>query len=546
MQLASPSHTRGRIGVWASSLTGAQERMFATLGQRFAARFVRCDSRSLENLDALVTLGCSEEEVGMARSSGLPLLCFDEPTEPRTASADPICFSNSADSPGVLRGRCFGGTEPRAFRVIRPQPGESVLATLGGLPVWTARASNGRRWFRSGMPFPTLEAKEGLLDFRSAQRFPYIVPLLEIVREATDDQSWRFPLRATLMFDDPNLHWPKYGCIDYRLLAASGATHRYHTSIATVPLDTWYSHPVAASVFRQHPDQLSLLVHGNNHTHAELLRDRSRPECRSYLRQAEGRVRSLEARSGVPVSRVMAAPHGACSEMMLTAMVDVGFEAAVISPGSLRCFNPDSAWVSGLGLAVTEYIGGLPVIPRLDILRDCQTRILVATYLRQPIIPTGHHWDVADGLELLESTAAFINSLGVVQWCDLATLARSHYATRLHGDEMQVRLFSRHVVLPVPHGVQRLHVEKSWSSGGHPEEIEVRCDGASVASEDDGEATHAAIRAQGTLVIRVNRIESSPNDGPLPSTGVWPIARRALAECRDRLYPLRRSVRLRR
>jgi hypothetical protein len=348
------------------------------------------------------------------------------------------------------------------------------------------------------------------------------------------------------MFDDPNLHWPTYGCINYRLLAASGAMHRYHTAIATVPLDAWYCHPAAASEFRHHPDQLSLLVHGNNHTHRELLQDRSRAECASYLRQAEGRIRRLEMRAGVPVSRVMAAPHGACSEMMLTAMVDVGFEAAVISAGSLRCFNSDSAWVSGLGVAVSEYIGGLPVIPRFDILRDCKSKTLIAAYLRQPMIPTGHHWDVADGLELLESTAAFINALGAVQWCDLATLARSHYATRHQRDEMHLRLFSRHVVVPVPPGVQRLHVEKSWSSGGYPEEIDIRADGAGLACEHDGEAGHAAIRAQKTLVVRVNRIEPLPGDAPLRSAGVWPISRRAFAECRDRLYPLRHSVRSRR
>ncbi len=137
MQLASPNHTRARIGLWAASLTAAQERLIAILGQRFAVQFVRCDSRSVENLDGVVTLGCSEQEVGIIGSSGLPLLSFDKTKEPCTVSGHPICFTDSADSPDVLRGRCFAGAEPREFRVIRPQPGESVLATIGGLPVWT-------------------------------------------------------------------------------------------------------------------------------------------------------------------------------------------------------------------------------------------------------------------------------------------------------------------------------------------------------------------------------------------------------------------------
>lgn len=515
------------------------------MGRRFAVGIVPSDSRIPDDVDGMITIGASEEEIERVRATSLPVLSFGSPLEATSDSVDPVIFSGSKCAPSALRGRSFGGNEPRRFQALHPHPGEQVLATLDGLPIVTAASTNGRRFLRCGLPFPTLEAKEDLFDVLSAQRFPLVVPVVEFFREVTDDQSWLVALRATLMMDDPNLHWPTYGCIKYGPLAASGTTHHYHTAMATVPLDSWYTHPNAARIFRQNPNQLSLLVHGNNHIHAELAQKRTGAECVSYLRLGERRVRRLEARSGVPVSRVMAAPHGACSETMLSAMVDVGFEAAVISAGSLRRYNPNRPWIKTLGIAATENIGGLPVIPRFRISSSCQSRILAAAYLRQPIIPVGHHWDLVNGLGLLESTADFINSLGAVEWCDLQTLARSNYATRLRGDELQVRLFSRRVVISIGPGVRRLRVEKSWASDSYPELIDVRRDGASLACEWDGEAVGTVLDSEGILEIIVGRTASIPQDAPLPGSGVWPITRRVLGECRDRLYPLRESLRMR-
>ena len=50
---------------------------------------------------------------------------------------------------------------------------------------------------------------------------------------------------------------------------------------------------------------------------------------------------------------------------------------------------------------MTEMVAGLPVISRFRISRECQNAILLAAYLDQPIIPVGHHQDVAGGLDLL-------------------------------------------------------------------------------------------------------------------------------------------------
>ena len=377
MQAPSTNHTiRSRVGLVTAAMTDPQQQLLATLERLFAVEFIKSDSHGLAHLDAVIAFGCSQGDYQKAWSSGLPVLAFDQPPDAACCSTDSLLFRNNAETPRLLRGRSFRGAAPRTINGVRPTHDDTVLATMGDLPIWTSRTSRTGRSFRCGMPFPTLEPAEGLCDYLHEERFPYIVPVIEVLRDITGEQSRHVPIRAALMFDDPNLHWPSYGCLDFQKLAASGATHRYHTAIATVPIDNWYCHPAAARTFAQNRDRMSLLVHGNNHTYAELLGQRNKAECASYLRQALRRVQHLERRSGVPVSRVMAAPHGACGEEMLSAMVDTGFEAAVISATSLRYYNSTCSWVRALGIAVTEYIGGLPVIPRFRISSACQARIL--------------------------------------------------------------------------------------------------------------------------------------------------------------------------
>ena len=53
-------------------------------------------------------------------------------------------------------------------------------------------------------------------------------------------EGWTLPPpRASFVIDDPNLHWPSYGYLDYRELVAHAPQHGYHVGLATVPLDGW-------------------------------------------------------------------------------------------------------------------------------------------------------------------------------------------------------------------------------------------------------------------------------------------------------------------
>ena len=136
---------------------------------------------------------------------------------------------------------------------------------------------------------------------------------------------------------------------------------------------------------------------------------------------------SLERRTGLAVNRVMAPPHGACSEPALRAMFRLGMEAA--------CVSRPYPWRDGLapptplaGWRPAEMVaGGLPVLPRyfLGLPRD---DLAFRALLGQPLILYGHHGDFAGGLDLLEQATRDINDLGDVEWGPLGRIARGNYA----------------------------------------------------------------------------------------------------------------------
>ena len=167
------------------------------------------------------------------------------------------------------------------------------------------------------------------------------------------------------MIDDPNLHWPSYGFLKYEQLIDHASRNAYHVGFATVPLDGWLVEPRAATLVRENAAVLSLLIHGNDHTSRELGRlsaDAAGARSRSPRRYDGSRHSS--AAPGVGVERVMAPPHGACSEPALRAMFGLGLEAA--------CISRPYPWRDGLpaltplvGWHPAELVGGgLPVLPR--------------------------------------------------------------------------------------------------------------------------------------------------------------------------------------
>ena len=84
-------------------------------------------------------------------------------------------------------------------------------------------------------------------------------------------------------------------------------------------------------LFRKNKQQLSLLIHGNNHTRFELTQVQTGRKRRESRGPGVKKDSAPGHYQGLKVARVMAAPHGACNYEMANTLLRAGFEAACIS-----------------------------------------------------------------------------------------------------------------------------------------------------------------------------------------------------------------------
>ena len=193
----------------------------------------------------------------------------------------------------VLSGRLAGAA-------LDPD-GDEVLAVADSGPAWTAlggpgaRAPRARRAGRARRPTsPSTRC--------SRARALAAVALIHFLRAVSAPAGWRPPpLRATMHFDDPNLRWRSYGFINYGELLEHADAHGYHVAMATIPLDAGRPSRAAAALFRERPDRLSLVFHGNDHVKGE-------------LHGAQGRRRRHRGGgAGAAPDRALRAPRRACA-----------------------------------------------------------------------------------------------------------------------------------------------------------------------------------------------------------------------------------------
>jgi hypothetical protein len=355
-----------------------------------------------------------------------------------------------------------------------------------------------------------------------------LLPLIDFLRRAAPPGFKAAPLRASFLFDDPNLHSTSYGYLGYQALVADARRVGYHVGFATIPLDALYASRAAVELVRSHADVVSLVIHGNDHVRRELARPMGHDERRALLTQGLRRVERLERRHGVRVARVMVPPHGACSEEMAAEMAPLGYEALCVSrPYPWLEAPPADRVLAGWG--PTEIVTtGLPVIPRLHLDAD-RGEIVLRAFLRQPIVLYGHHGDVREGLGVLREAAAQVNDVGNVQWMSLEGIATSSCERRVEGARLHLRLNTRRSVVEVTEDVSELIVELS----PHWPAQRVFVNGREV------NGLPVAIERGETLEVGVEPRDIVDTDpGRTARPRVWPYLRRGLSETRDRLLPL--------
>ena len=525
------------VGVIGGEETYVPMDILSALGNSCRMTVRRARLHEIDHLAGLIVLGTGIESGAESALKERPSIRVIQSDIEATAAV--LRFGVGPSSPVPFRGRSVVASSVVQGDSVEV-PGE-VIATADGKPVWTTISAAGLRHDTYWVSRPWIRRGECVFDHLNGDRFLNLLPLLEWLRWISDWHEWKQPpLQACFLFDDPNLHSVRYGFVKFDQLAAEGKRYHYHTSFATVPLDSYYVSNAAAQIIRDNCETLSLLIHGNNHTYRELAGHDASGVQLALMQQAILRTCRLEQKSGVAVSKVMAPPHGVCSASMMEAMVTTGFEAVCVSNGSVWTGNPGAEWTVSLGAFPAVVIRGLPVIPRFGLDRNPNNKILLATYLNQPVIPVGHHWDLADGPDILSSAASIINSLGSVTWTNLTAITRRNYRFRVQDSLMRVQTFSRIITVNVPEDVSELELEAPWLD---PVGELIECRSSSNASHMPFRAAPSTgLRFSVTPgscvdleVIRTsNRVEQAL---AISKTPISIITRRLLVELRDRSMP---------
>jgi hypothetical protein len=491
---------------------------------------------------AILWEGCPDEKDIAARNLNRLLIGRPEkPVVPLDKRA--VKFTSAASLDDCFRSQTMVDECIEPFSPLQQRDGDELICTMDGQPYWlTRRAGDAKVSVVASGP-PEVGEKQTVYQLFNRRGWLQMLPFFHFLKQLTRDENWEAPpIRACLMFDDPNLHWPTYGFINLPEIARHARELNYHVSFAMVPMDGWFVNSRVSALFKENKDFISLCMHGNDHTYLELGAPLNAEDFTKKLAQGLRRIDRFEKKSGVPVSRVMVPPYGAFREDVANPMLNLGYEATCLSRASLTSWNKEKAWMPSFGHPVAEFVGnGLPIVPRHVMAPGHEGTYRLAAFLNQPIIPHGHHQDCAKGLGLLDSAAASINGLGKVIWSDMASLSRSNYLLRRAGGTLTVKMLSRRCTIPTGGDVKEIVVERPWMNGNVEKLICRQQDKTFSSSEAERLSKAVTLPGQGAVeLIAPAPTAMDYREVKSPRFQFWPRTRRVLSEVRDRIAPFKK------
>lgn len=525
------------VGVFPARELELRPRLFAALEGALAVRFEGRQPGELRGLEAAIEIG-GADTAGGAGVPALALIAAEPAAEGELVAQD---LGTAAELDPRLRGATLPdlhlGPALRSGATLEIG-GASVLASCAGEPTWVRAGRLEQALIAPSELGPEEALRERLCLSRSAA----LLPLLHFLRELTAPIRWQPPAaRASIVFDDPNLHWPSYGFVKLGQLSRHARAHGYHASLATVPLDTWFAHPAAVRTLKQSCGAISLSVHGNDHNGGELGRQLTEADGLALAAQALRRIGAFERRTGIAVDRVMVPPHEECSEATVQGLLRSGFEAITMTRPFPWLARPPRTWLARpagadalVGWHIADFAGALAVMLRHPLLTRDAPELVLRAFLDQPLILYGHHGDLAaGGLDVLASAVADVNRLGETRWCSLGEIVAGNFETRLQGSQLSIRPFTRRARLQVPEAVEQLTVELADAHpGADAERLVVDGKPAPIGAPIavvPGATVELELQAKNQVDVQAV---------PAPRRQPLAVARRALGEGRDRLLPL--------
>jgi len=525
---------RARVAVAPAAALEEQARTWGALSAAFPVDFVGWPADEAGPPHGVIALGGGA--LG-ERAVAVPLLVLGADRGAGSAAAAPraVALTDAPELDRRLRGVTLTPQEPQAGGAsLDAGDGAIVLATAGRDAVWTRRLAHAPV-DHVAAPLFALGPDAPLRDALHGARGLSLLAMVSFLRAVAEPAGVvEPPVRAAILFDDPNLRRPTYGHIDFAELVAHADAYNYHASMAMIPLDRLGAHGPTVRLFRERADRLSLAFHGNNHEKRELMQPADLDAALVLCGQALRRIDAFQRAAGLPVSHVMTAPHGMCAPSTARALGALPYDGlCAIHPLPWTEDPPADRPLAGWDPAT--FVEGCPVLPRVPLDWEADGLALRA-FLGHPIVLYGHHDDVAGGLEPLAAAANAVNRMGDVEWTALGTMAETNARVHVSGTTAVVRPYANRLRLTLPaDGATQVTVLApsegadafaGWSLDGATPVTEF---GAPLPLPTDGPAT-----------LRLHsRFETPLASIPSPRPRPWPAVRRVGTELRDRLAPLR-------
>ena len=238
-----------------------------------------------------------------------------------------------------------------------------------------------------------------------------------------------------------------YGFLNYRRLLGAVGDQPFSASIAYIPLNYRRGQASVVDLFRSRPAQLSLCVHGCDHTGGEFATT-DMPALNGMARLADDRMKLQEKATGLGYEKVMVFPQGRFSVGSLEALRHNDFVAAVNTSPIPEDAPPGDELTVGewLDVAVTRY-RGVPLFVR----RYPREVVEFAfdLFLGKPLLIVEHHTAFKQGYGEIAAFIARLNSLNAeLRWGGLReTLSRTYMRRDLSDDTVAARIWTNYQVI---------------------------------------------------------------------------------------------------
>lgn len=297
-----------------------------------------------------------------------------------------------------------------------------------------------------------------------------IMPYLIFLKDSFGDRCWHGSNDyANLTIDDPWLREP-YGYISFEALGREARKNQFHVTIAFIPYNYKKSQEEAIEIFRRYSDNLSIVIHGNNHNFSEF-RERTKsesdaPETKSIhpdesnIIQAQFRMDKFSSLTGIPYDRVMVFPRGFFTMENMQHLKKNNFLMTVNSTRPSNSGDWQSASEQFRGITLQH--NGFPMvirygIPEIDDKKSEESLnawIQMRLFLDLPVVLYTHMNFFKGGALSFNSIAQKVNNTQPkIIWSNLGNIARHLYLQRkTNENEIEILAYT-----------SELHVKNSYS-----------------------------------------------------------------------------------